>query len=283
MRSYVRNILRTILPYFTNKLFSLAFPPLMFYKFGTKYKFFVAIATLRSLLTSKDGYVEDLALEPLATSQDEILTKMSNELHDNYKTRMKDALKQNEIQFSLCPYTEDIYVNKCSWNTLAKISKFVEDVKCDVIVSGGGVGKFRHHMHNIRGIKDLTSSLQKDIASCCARYSGRKVRSITVGVIDSGSVPFPNSRVRMNKKMFDATKDPACYTDYYDSFRGGLHGTGVVEILMKSLLPETKVYVANVGGARPISGKAVALAMWEFKDKGVDVINCSFDGYFNNR
>lgn len=76
----------------------------------------------------------------------------------------------------------------------------------------------------------------------------------------------------MYNEMFDCMMNPPTYEEYNDTEP---HGTGVVEILSKVLLPKTELYVAKVDVRYPTQ---IITAMLELVNKDIKVINCSFVG-----
>lgn len=92
----------------------------------------------------------------------------------------------------------------------------------------------------------------------------------------------------MNSKMYDATSEPAVYTDYRDIYSNSgviRHGSGVVEILRKCLQSNSTIFMANitVNEKGDIFAEHVIEALKEFKLLKVQVINCSFGGHWNNK
>jgi len=68
----------------------------------------------------------------------EILASTSEEDH----MKLVDALQRNGVKHIVTSLTRNIYLKDCDWNTLVQISFLVDELKCDLTVSGGGIGEY---------------------------------------------------------------------------------------------------------------------------------------------
>lgn len=219
---------------------------------------YIGIATLKYLLGNNKQKVKDVSVNYLAETNIEI------------QETLKKNLKSAGIVFG--SYTKGFYIPVCRWRTLVLISKFELDF--DLRISGGGCGQFDQFSVHKR------KSFEEQICYSAYHFKKRK-KKLLVGVIDTGSIP-PNmlskTTVIMNTKMFNTNFKVPRYTEYCDNtFR---HGTAIVEILKKNLLPDSRIFVARVGHGKQknIRATSIILAMEECKRLNVDVINCSFSG-----
>lgn len=195
-----------------------------------------------------------------------------------------EALNRNDIEHKVCSFTKNIFVKNCDWNTLFKISKLANELNCHLTVSGGGVGEYFMDSPSKRQLSlellETTADYQKLIVSSFS--TDEPVRSVKVGVIDSGCSHFLFSELAREQKvvMHNAminTVNPQIgdYRDCYsrpDETEG--HGTGVVEIIANCVVPNTQIYVANIGD--PFEQSNVISAMMAQFELDVEIINCSF-------
>lgn len=193
-----------------------------------------------------------------------------------------EALQRNDIEHTVCSFTKHIFVKNCDWSTLFKISNLVKEVHCDLMVSGGGVGEYFMDIYRCSRTTALfyTRYYHSAIISSLGTYD--IVRSVNVGVIDSGCSHSlfdelsKKADVAMHQAMIN-TVDPH-NGDYHDCFslpdKTVGHGTGVVEIISKCVVPNTQIYVANIGN--PFDGSNVVSAMMALFELDVEIVNCSF-------
>lgn len=242
------------------------------------------------LLNSKEQRLKEVDLsikkadlpDLTGISREEIFNLLANRNGTDHE-KLINALDHNKIEHIESFYTKNIYVRNCDWNTLYKISNLVNELKCDLTVSGGGVGEFvGNPLRDFRfpgtEQRDTIAYHKKIVSSCPARDPERSVK---IGIIDSGcSLPLYNQivgdgNIVMHSAMIDATNpnvDPP-EVPYKDCFGMEGHGTGVVEIVTKCVIPKTEIYVANVGIS--FSEANVEVALLALFRKGVKVFNCS--------
>lgn len=216
-------------------------------------------------------------------SRKEILDLLANRVGPEHDALI-EALNRNDIKHTVCSFTKNVFVKDCDWNTLFKISNLANQLNCHLTVSGGGAGEY--YMDPPIKCKfslellETTADYQKLIAT---GYSTDKpLRSVKVGVIDSGCSHFLFSelareqKVVMHNAMFNTVNPKkGDYQDCYsrpDQTEG--HGTGVVEIIANCVVPNTRIYVANIGD--PFDESNVISAMMAQFELGVEIINCSF-------
>ncbi len=228
-------------------------------------------------------------------TRNEILDILANNVGEDHE-KLIAALKHNNIQHTVTGFRKNIFVKNCDWTILLKISDLVDDLQCDLTVSGGGpceyLGSWSARPTIPKGNElSNTKDYQRRIFE-----SGRLIHNnehgVKIGVIDSGcSFSLYQDRENiMHDKMIDTSNaEIPLKVDYSDCFKKFLnhnilykgHGTGVVEIIASCVSPCSKIYVANIGITFNVSN--VACAMKELFALGADVLNCSFTIKLNSR
>lgn len=268
------------------------------YAFGDgKNKFYVFADTLERLV--KDGSLQEVDLSLPKKELPDLRGKSRTEIRQILASRVGEdhgkllkLLERDGIKHVVTPITNHIYVKQCNWDTLVKIADFVDELKCDLTVSGGGTGKYLMEAIAIsipsraRPAKSYTKWYQNTITSSCSMYL--PVRKVKIGVIDSGCLYALANSLKLNGKvvmpdqMCDATaaSNPV-YVNYNDCFvytdASGIqytgHGTAVVEIIAECVVKGTEIHVASVGLSCNLS--SVDCAMMELWNEGVNVMNFS--------
>lgn len=219
-------------------------------------------------------------------SRKEIIEILANNVGGDH-AKLVDALKRNNIEHTVTGLTKNIFVKNCDWKILSKISKLVDQLQCDLTISGGGPWKYlmQAPFQDVdRRAVTNTMTYQQRIA----RSRFQRVPGVAIGVIDSGCSDSlyteltARERVIMHHKMIETVdaENPVevdyedCFEQIIDGIRYTGHGTGVVEILSNCVSASTLICVANVGNE--FDGDNVDCAISELFDLGVSVVNCSF-------
>lgn len=108
---------------------------------------------------------------------------------ERHHEKLVNALKRNDIDHIVITFTNNIYLKDSDWNTLVQISFLVNELQCDLTVSGGTICKYSMNVHKAlfnHFSKCYTDEYQNKIASSCSSYNKQPVRSVKVGVMDSG-------------------------------------------------------------------------------------------------
>lgn len=103
-------------------------------------------------------------------SRKEILEILANNVGEEHETLL-NALKDKNIETIVTPVTKNIYVRNCNWDTLLTISKLVDALKYELIVSGGGMGKY--------SISPIPTSIDFDVKSYTNSYHINIAKSCT--------------------------------------------------------------------------------------------------------
>lgn len=228
-------------------------------------------------------------------SRKEIIEILANSIGGDH-AKLVDALKRNNIEHTVTGLTKNIFVKKCDWPILSKISKLVDQLECDLTISGGGPWKYTMQVpsedQDTCAAVTNTREYQQRIAG--SPSSLQRVSSVTIGVIDSGCSDSlytelkARGRVVMHHKMIETVdaENPAevDYKDCIEQNNDGVtyigHGTGVVEIISNCVSASTLICVANIGNK--FDGGNVDCAISELFDRDVNVINCSFRAETNS-
>lgn len=221
-------------------------------------------------------------------SRKDILDILENSVREDHE-QLVAALEHNRIEHNVTGFTKNIFVKNCDWNTLFKISKLVDQLQCDLTISGGGPCEYSMDSP-CQGLDSgeaiwNTKQYQRKFTQGC---NFKREASSKIGVIDSGcsfslyNELHASQRVIMHEKMIDCADEKNvmevdyedCYVRNIDGVTYTGHGTGVVDIISNCALPLTKIYVANIGGR--FNGGNVDSAMKKLCYLGVNVMNCSF-------
>lgn len=228
----------------------------------------------------------------------EMFTANKRECRD----KLLNALRRDHIDVIVSPFTKNMFVKNCDWDTLYKISKLVDELNCDLTVSGGGtfeytgetiLGEYMVYPHVLADDRSQSNTAKYNKNLQIYRECPEKTRnSVKVGVMDSGCSPAlyehlkSKETVKMHPKMFDVSvagnsTEPGHFErDYKDSYKethkGTLfegHGSAVVEIITNCVPKQTQIYVASLG--ETVVGSKVEAALYLLSKMDVNVINCS--------
>ncbi|KAJ6639738.1 Minor extracellular protease Epr, partial [Pseudolycoriella hygida] len=260
-------------------------------------KLVILPSTLRRFL-SKNGHLTEVDLSlpkrKLTDTSDTLNEETLAESVRKYNQNLITVLKENHVK-CIVVGSRFIFLKDFNWDTLLIIVRLVDQLQCDLTVSGGGSCTYSINSvsQQLKIGRRITMEYERKFPNLnYVNGDELKVALVDSGCLETlyenvkkrGKVSMPDKMIQVVNPWNDIQGECEDYVEartsndnylvevsYADSLN---HGTAVAEIITKFLPRHSSLIVASLGENILISN--IVRVMLELKKRCVKIINCSF-------